>query len=60
MATTYNIASVAYWYQTLPTVAFTRDNRAVITYGVYGGPKDLSLADCGAKLRILPVPWFTE
>ena len=54
----YPHAAEGHWHVDYPSLCFTRDNRAVITYGVYGGPDSISIEQCGTKLRILPVEWF--
>lgn len=54
----YPRAGEGHWHVDYPSLTFIRANRAVITYGVYGGPRRFPFEQCGAKLRILPVEWF--
>ena len=54
----YPHADTGHWHVDYPSLTFTRDNRAVITYGVYGGSEGFPFEQCGMKLRILPVEWF--
>ena len=56
----YPRASTGYWHIDYPSLTFTRDDRAVITYGVYGGAPGMPVEQTGCKLRILPVSWFYE
>ena len=49
-----------HWHVDYPSLTFTRDSRAVITYGVYGGPRSITREQTGCKLRILPARWFYE
>ncbi len=56
----YPHAEHAHWHVDYPSLGFTSDDRAVITYGVYGGPKSIPFEQCGSKLRILPVSWFYQ
>ncbi len=54
----YPRADEGHWHVDYPSLTFTRDNRAVITYGVYGGREGFPFEQSGTKLRILPVEWF--
>ncbi len=56
----YPRADVGHWHVDYPSLTFTADSRAVITYGVYGGPSSIALEQTGCKLRILPAQWFYE
>ena len=48
----------SHWHVDYPSLTFTSDNRAVITYGVYGGGPKVPPTHRGTKLRIMPVEWF--
>ena len=56
----YPRAAEGHWHVDYPSLCFTRDNRAVVTYGVYGGHDGIPYEQTGAKLRILPVEWFYQ
>ena len=56
----YPRASAGYWHVDYPSLTFLRDDRALITYGVYGGAPEMPIENTGCKLRILPVSWFYQ
>ena len=58
----YPHAPEGFWHVDYPSLTFTRDSRAVITYGAYGwaGDPAAPMSKMGTKLRILPAEWFYD